>query len=107
MSTEDNVFIVQCVFINGSTARGCMVVLVGQPHNITVNLQREGLYATGDAITTSTKLPRATCVMEVIGYDIESDGTVGTLAIEGELSNYTFTCLPVKHPQRLSKVFFI
>ena len=76
---------VQCMFVNGSTARGCMVVLVGHSDNVTVNLTREGLNCVMDSSENITG---------VIAYDIESDGTVGTLAIFGELSNGTLTCLP-------------
>ena len=83
---------VQCLFVNGSTARGCMVVLVGQSYNVTVNLTRQGLCATG--IFNDTHLLQNACITGVIGYDIESDGTVGTLAIFGEISNHTLTCLP-------------
>ena len=83
--TEDNIFMVQCVFVTGSTARGCMVVLVGRSDNTTVNLTREGLVANG---TVSTGLPQlqVACITGVIGYDIESDGTVGKLPLSGDLS---------------------
>ena len=80
---------VQCDFVNGSTAVGCMVVLVGQSDNITVNLTREGLNTSG---RISRDLLQTTCITKVFGYDIESDGTVGTLAIEGELSNVSSIC---------------
>ena len=81
---------VQCMFVNGSTARGCMVVLVGQSDNTTVTLTREGLCVTGSF--NDTHLLQNTYITGVFGYDIESDGTVGTLAIFGELSNDTLTC---------------
>ena len=76
---------VQCMFVNGSTARGCMVVLVGQSDNVTVNLTREDLCAIHTI--NNTYPPQS-----ITGYDIESDGTVGMLAIIGELSNDTLTC---------------
>ena len=87
VSTENSSFIVQCVFVSGSTARGCMVVLVGQSDNTTVNLTREGLCATG-VTSTITNIS----FLIIIGYDIESDGTLGTLAIEGEFSNESLSC---------------
>ena len=79
---------VKCMFVNGSTARGCMAVLVGQPDNVTVNLTRESQNC---AMGTTNSSENTT---GVVGYDIESDGTVGMLAILGELSNDTLTCLP-------------
>ena len=69
-----------------------MVVLVGQSDNVTVNLTRDGLCATG--FFNDTYLLQNLCITGVIGYDIESDGTVGTLGIIGEISNDTLTCLP-------------
>ena len=81
---------VKCMFVNGSTAGGCMVVLVGQSDNVTVNLTRDDLSVTG--IFNDTHLLQNACITRVVGYDIESDGTVGTLAIIGELSNDTLTC---------------
>ena len=62
-----------------------MVVLVGQSDNVTVNLTRDDLSASG--IFNDTHLPRDACITGVVGYDIESDGTIGTLAIIGEISN--------------------
>ena len=98
VSAGNNSLTVQCVFVTGSTARGCMVVLVGQSHNIIVNLARYGLCA------ISVGLSQATCITEVIGYDIESDGTVGTLAIKGVLlSNSTLSCLPVNDTQSIGE----
>ena len=82
---------VQCMFVNGSTARGCMAVLVGQSGNVTVNLTRDDLCAAGTF--NDTHLLQNACITGVIGYDIESDGTLGTLAIIGEI-NHTLTCFP-------------
>ena len=81
---------VQCMFVNGSTARGCVVVLVAQFGNTTVTLTRDDLSATG--IFNDTHLLQNACITGVIGYDNEPDGTVGTLAIIGELSNGNLTC---------------
>ena len=93
---------VQCMFVNGSTARGCMVVLVGQSDNVTVNLTRDGMCAAD--IFNDTHLLQNTYIAGVIGYDIESDGTVGTLAIIGELSNDTLTCPSDNPTQGMSTV---
>ena len=67
-----------------------MVVLVGQSHNVTVNLTREGLCAI--RTINITYHPQS-----ITGYDVESNGTVGTLAIIGELSNDTLMCFPSEH----------
>ena len=96
VSTENNSLVVQCIFVTGSTARGCKVVLVGQFDNTTLNLTRKGLIATA---TVSTGSLQAACITEVLGYDIESNGTVGILAIE---ANTTSACLPAKDSQGFS-----
>ena len=82
---------VQCMFVNGSTARGCMVVLMGQSDNVTMiqNLTREDLCA---IYTNNITIPSPPPPQSITGYDIESDGTVGAQAIIGELSNGNLTC---------------
>ena len=79
-----DVIILQCDFILGSVAQGCMVVLIGESENITVNLTR--FFNT--ACTTETfELPTTvTDIISVFGYDIENDGSIGTLAIPGKLN---------------------
>lgn len=79
---------VQCDFIAGSEARGCMVVLVDEFGNTTytVNLTRSST-CTAETLTLST-LPH-----DVFGVDLESDGSVGTIHIPGVVSN-TSLCVP-------------
>ena len=71
---------VLCEFINGSDAQGCIVVLVSEYENVTMNLTRsngcsvkmlhgEGLKFTG-----------------VFGFDIEADGSIGTVPVAGEIT---------------------
>ena len=81
---------VTCDFISGSDAQGCMVVLVGQHENTTVNLTRD------DECTTKP-LSLTTLQNNVFGFDIEQDGSVSTLAIPGTIStrdNDDPLCLP-------------
>jgi hypothetical protein len=73
---------VQCNFISGSDALGCMVVLVGDAINTTVNVTRCGTRSCSVLILNSKSL---SCYCEVFAFDIESDGSVGTLSISGEL----------------------
>ena len=73
-----NAFVVQCVFITGSNAQGCMVVLVGELENITANLEQNG----SKVLNVSHPL---SCYHEIFAFDIESDGSVGTLAVPGVL----------------------
>ena len=75
--------LVQCDFILGSDAQGCMVVLVGESDNTTVNLTRPGTLLTACMIQ---HLPITTTIINVFGYDIEFDGSVGTQQVPGTFS---------------------
>ena len=74
--------LVQCDFIPGSDAQGCMVVLIGESDNTTVNLTRSGTLLTACMIQ---RLPITTTIINVFGYDIEFDGSVGTQQVPGTL----------------------
>ena len=75
-------FVVQCDFITGSNAQGCIVVLVGEVDNVTANLSNlEQNYL--KVLTISHPL---SCYHEIFAFDIESDGSVGTLAVPGVLA---------------------
>ena len=70
---------VQCDFIPGSDAQGCMVVLVGESDNTTVNLTRSGTLLTACA----ENMHIVSSLIEVFGYDIEFDGSVGIQQVPG------------------------
>ena len=73
--------LVQCDFIPGSEAQGCMVILVGELYNTTFNLERSD--------TVATQYINVTCpsinYVQVIGHDVESDHSIGSLAVHGKL----------------------
>ena len=73
---------VQCDFIMSSDAQGCMVALIGDIVNTTVNVTRCTSCSSGLLNLNSQSL---SCYHEVFAFDIESDGSVGTLAISGKL----------------------
>ena len=74
--------VVQCDFITGSNAKGCMVVLVGEVDNVTytamLTLEHNGC----EVLNVSYPL---SCYYEIFAFDIESDGSVGMLAVTGVL----------------------
>ena len=74
-------FVVQCDFITGSNAQGCMVVLVGEFDNVTANLSilEQNCFK---VLNVSHPL---SCYREIFAFDIESDGSAGTLAVPGVL----------------------
>ena len=72
---------VQCVFIMGSNARGCMVVLkslYGKESQILTRNKTTNL-----AMSTITLNYVQSCYHGVEAFDIESDDTVGSLAVPG------------------------
>ena len=95
---SEKMFIVECDFIPGSDARGCMIVLVGEDYNTTVNASRCEYHAKG-MITVICPL---TNYIRVIAYDIESDGSVGSLAVQGKLFNNITMCREIKQEMESS-----
>ena len=83
-NTEDRyTATVKCNFIMGSNARGCMVVLTSLYGEESQNLTRN--QTTNLAISTITLNYVQSCYHGVEAFDIESDGTVGSLAVPGML----------------------
>ena len=74
---------ISCNFMTGSEALGCVVVLVGEVTNTTVILKREDANGGGVVIT---ELPYPlSCYYDVIAYDVEANGSNGTLPVLGTL----------------------
>ena len=102
LDEELHVIVIRCDFITGSSAQGCVVTLVAGYgiENFVVNLTRRG-----DALcahSTCTIIGRATypaaCCSEVFAYDLEEDGSVGTLPVSGHIrkleNGHTLDCSP-------------
>ena len=79
-----NASIIQCEFIAGSTASGCMVVLTGYETYI-VNIILNRNVSTNSATTTVTLEHPPSCYTRVEAFDIESDRSIGSLAVPGQL----------------------
>ena len=79
-----NASTIQCKFVSGSNASGCMVVLTSENrHGAQYNLTRN--QSTTSAILSVTLEHPSSCYTGVEAFDIESDGSVGSLAISGQL----------------------
>ena len=89
----ENTVLVYCDFISGSNAEGCMVILVGEVNNVTANIERN-----------FSKLFNFTlsCYHEIFAFDIESDGSVGELAISGVLMSVRNNTTPCLYPSTIS-----
>ena len=89
-------FRVSCDFITGSNAKGCVVVLVSAFHNTTVNVMRriktnsDNSNGTDAELVVSLDSPPL-CYEKVFGYDIESDETLGQLAVPGVIIKSQFS----------------
>ena len=83
-------FNIKCDFISGSNAQGCMVMLLSQVDNTTVNLTRD---QNARIINTAYSV---SCFSTVIAFDIEQEGSVGTIPVPGDMvSSYeNVECLP-------------
>ena len=86
---KENSFLVYCDFIPGSNAEGCEVILVGEVNNVTANIERNS------SILLNYRL---SCYHEIFAFDVESDGSVGKLAVAGVLmsvQNNATPCLKI------------
>ena len=96
-NTDTSTVMIQCEFITGSDARGCLVVLMGGLFNTTVMLTK-GESDRESVIIYMLSLP-LTCYNDVFALDIESDESIGTLLVPGVIvmnfnPNSTMMCSP-------------
>ena len=93
-----NTTIIKCEFIVGSRATGCMVVLIyneTEGQDAYYNLTRNANIAT----LTVTLKQSLSCYNRIEAFDIESDGSVGSLTIPGQLrstSSSQNSCTSIK-----------
>ena len=79
---EETIYSIQCSYIKGSNAQGCIYVLVGMVMgNITGTIRRTS--SEGNLVTISN----IGYYKEVLVYDWESDNTIGILPIRGNISS--------------------
>ena len=69
--------------MEGSDAQGCMVVIQSTYKNETVNITRK--YVNGITELKVNVTEPTACYHGVHAFDIEYDGSVGTLAVPGQL----------------------
>ena len=95
LSNGTNASTLQCEFITGSDATGCMVVLTSEySQKVQYNLTRN---TTISEVLSVTLEHSPSCYTGVEAFDIESDGSVGTLPVPGQLGGRLETpCTPVE-----------
>ena len=85
-----NMSTIQCDFITGTDAIGCMVVLTNEGEETIYNLTR-----IGNMNCSILTLDHPLSYTGVVGFDIEGDGSVDSLAIPGKFeSNPQHQCIP-------------
>ena len=94
-------------FLPGSTATGCLVVLVLREllGNTTLKVIREG---DSTKFTTRVELPKPLfCYHQVYAFGVEADGSVAPLPVPGEITrvnNFTMeACFPMATDTPTSK----
>ena len=86
---------IQCWFIHGSDAQGCIVVLVSDHpgvNNETMNMSRNAMLASG----TFNLIQPSSCYTRIFASDIETNGRLSDLIIEGNVqpnSTQNTSCL--------------
>ena len=85
---------IQCEFITGSNATGCMVVLTGLNEPYHVNLTRNP-NSNSTTLTVALEHPLS-CYTGVKAFDIEADSSVGSVPVRGQLKTESGTlCTPI------------
>ena len=74
---------IQCEFIQGSKAMGCLVVLTSEEETEKYRLTRN---TRANLVVTLKHAPSRYVGVEA--FDIESDGSIGSLAVPGEIIHF-------------------
>ena len=82
---DESTVAVQCLFIHGSDALECKVVLVSKCQNVRdvqVNLSRSDKAASGRHNLAHT----ISCYNQVFAFDIDINNTISNLSVEGKIN---------------------
>ena len=78
---DDSTIDIQCLFIHGSDALGCKVVLISHCQNVRdvqADLSRSDVSASGRLILAHI----TSCYHKILAFDIDINNTIGNLTIE-------------------------
>ena len=81
--SNSSIVTIECDFIKNSDAYGCIVAFEGEVDSQQINLTKTNQCSHGVFVLTHT----LSCYDDVFGFDIESDGSVGNLAVPGVIMN--------------------
>ncbi len=88
---ENTTYSIQCSYISGSNARGCVFILVGGVEGV-ANIT--GIVNRTSSEGVRIKVPNIGCYREVLAFDLESDNTTGTLPVRGNITMITMDMCP-------------
>ena len=88
---EGNEVTMLCLFAKGSVAQGCMVTLITNTANTTINIMRDSQSgsATGSIIVSTSVI---TDGYHLYAQDKEADGSVSSVQLPGNLSMEQAVC---------------
>ncbi len=86
---ENTTYSIQCSYISGSNARGCVFILVGGVEGV-ANIT--GIINRTSSEGVRIEVPNIGCYREVLAFDVESDNTTGTLPVRGSIEYRPFLC---------------
>ncbi len=85
---ENTTYSIQCSFISGSNAHGCVFILVSGVEGV-ANIT--GIINRTSSEGVRIEIPNIGNYREMLAFDLESDNTTGTLPLRG---NITFDMCP-------------
>ncbi len=88
---KNTTYSIQCIYISGSNARGCVFILVGGVEGV-ANIT--GIVDRTSSEGVRIEVPNIGCYREVLAFDLESDNTTGTLPIRGNITMITMDICP-------------
>ncbi len=101
---------IQCSYISGTDARGCVFILVGGVEGV-ANIT--GIINRTSSEGVRIEVPNIGCYREVLAFDLESDNTTGTLPVRENVTlfdicnNNIGTITHLHFPQKPSHNFLI
>ncbi len=86
---ENCTYSIQCSYISGSNARGCVFILVSGVEGV-INIT--GIINRISSEGVRIEVPNISSYREVLAFDLENDNTTGTLPVRGSIEYRPFPC---------------
>ncbi len=86
---ENTTYSIQCSYISGSNARGCVFTLVSGVEGV-ANIT--GIINRTSSEGVRIEVPNIGSYREVLAFDLESDKTTGTLPVRGSIEFCPLIC---------------